>query len=114
MLVIMLYHFSEARCVVESLVESFTATASESVNETDSESTLRCADDGASCLPNAVLCITNVREHTMIPPNTNHTKPEFLIHQYVQVDWGIADSLAAATPGQISQKNMLGIYDKKV
>ena len=103
----MLCHFSVDRCDVESLVESLAATTtmSESLREARSESVSCVADDDARVLPSAMLCITNVREHTMIPPNANHLKPEFLIHQSVQVQWGIADSLAAVTLGLTQQIN---------
>jgi hypothetical protein len=50
----------------------------------------------------------------MIQLNTDHVKPKFLIHQYVQVRWGKTDLLAAVALGLIAQKNMEGIYDKKV
>ena len=109
----MLYHFSEDRCAVESLVESFAATTRESLPETSNESACCVATNTAHVLPNAVLCITNVREHTMIPPNANLTKPEFLIHQYVRVHWGTTDLPAADTPGLILQKDTCLIYVKK-
>ena len=101
----MLYHFKEDPCAVESLVESLAATTtSESLREAASESASCVTNNAARVIPNAVLCITNVREHTMIQPITNHVKLKFLIHQYVQVCWGITDILAAVTSGHIQQK----------
>ena len=109
----MLYHFSEDRCAVVSHVESFAATTSESLREAVSESALSVTNNAVRVVPHAVPSITIVREHTMIQPTTNHVKPKFLIHQYVQVRWGKTDSLAAVTLGHMVQKNMKRIYDKK-
>ena len=112
---IMLYHFSEDCCAVESLVESLAATTtSESLREASNESALCVTNNAACVLPNAVLCTTNVREQTIMQPNAKHAMQEFLIHQYVQVQWGMTDSLAAVTPGHIQQKMTTRNYDKKV